>query len=202
MKRVTLVGLALLLAGCGGLRSNKQVEQIYVLHASALTPATQPVPGVLRVARPAVHPGLDTDHIVLTRVGNELDYFADSRWGESLPQVLAAFATESLSRSGLFQTVVASAPATVPSDYDLLLTARHFEAEYVGGAVQAHVVFDCVLTAGNPRRVLGRCDAEVVEPAGENRMGEIVAALQRAAQKGLATVGASSAALIRDAVKK
>jgi cholesterol transport system auxiliary component len=196
------MALALLLAGCGGLRSGKQVEQIYVLHVGASTPGTDPAPGVLRVARPEVQPGLDTDHIVLTRAGNELDYFADSRWGESLPRVLAAFATESLARSGMFQTVVAAGRGSVPSDYELLLTARHFEAEYVGSAVQAHVVFDCALITGNPRRVLGRCDADVVEAAGENRMSDIVAALQRAAQKALGTVAASSSALIRDSIRK
>jgi ABC-type uncharacterized transport system auxiliary subunit len=119
-----------------------------------------------------------------------------------LPRVLSAFAAESLARSGLFQTVVAPSSGSVPADYDLLLTARHFEAEYAGGAVQARVAFDCVLTAGNPRRVLGRCDAEVREPAADNRMGDIVAALQRAAQKAMDTVGASSAALIRGALRK
>jgi ABC-type uncharacterized transport system auxiliary subunit len=90
----------------------------------------------------------------------------------------------------------------VPGDYELLLTVRHFEAEYVGSVVQARVMFDCMLTTASPRRVLGRCDSEVVEKAGENRMGDIIAALQRAAQKAMDGVAASSAALIRDAVKK
>lgn len=201
MRSMVLVG-ALLLAGCGGLRSNKDVEQIYVLHAAAVSAAADPVPGVLRVPRPEVQPGLATSHIVLTRAGNELDYFADSRWGESLPQVLAAFAVESLTRSGLFQTVVGTTAGSVPADHDLLLTARHFEAEYVGSVVQARVAFDCVLTAGNPRRVLGRCDADIVEPAADNRMSDIVAALQRAAQKAMETIGASSAALIRGELRK
>ena len=201
MRSMVLVG-ALLLAGCGGLRSSKQVEQIYVLHSAAAASTAEPIPVVLRVARPEVHPGLDTSHIVLTRADNELDYFADSRWGESLPRVLTAFAAESLARSGLFQTVVAPSSGSVPADYDLLLTARHFEAEYAGSAVQARVAFDCVLTTGNPRRVLGRCDADVMEPAADNRMGDIVAALQRAAQKAMETVGASSAALIRGALRK
>jgi ABC-type uncharacterized transport system auxiliary subunit len=198
---MVLVG-ALLLAGCGGLRSNKEVEQIYVLHAAVVTRAADPVPGVLRVVRPEVQPGLATSRIVLTRAGNELDYFADSRWGESLPQVLAAFAAESLTRSGLFQTVVGTSAGAVPADHDLLLTARHFEAEYAGSVVQARVAFDCVLTAGNPRRVLGRCDAEVIEPAAQNRMSDIVAALQRAAQKAMENVGASSAALLRGELRK
>jgi hypothetical protein len=52
----------------------------------------------------------------------------------------------------------------------------------------ARVAFECVLMSGVPRRVLGRCDAEATEPAAANRMGAIVAALERAAQAALGRV--------------
>jgi cholesterol transport system auxiliary component len=122
------------LAGCSGLRSSRPAEQVYVLHASpaAAAPA-QAIPGVLRVPRPEVHPGLDTSRIALTRADNEMDYFADSRWGESLPKVLAAFAVESVSGSGQFETVVGAEAAAVQGDFDLLLTVRRFEADYADG---------------------------------------------------------------------
>jgi cholesterol transport system auxiliary component len=190
------------LAGCGGLRSSRPAEQVYVLHAApAQAASAQAIAGVLRVPRPEVQPGLDTARIALTRADNELAYFADSRWGESLPKVLAAFAVETMSRSGLFETVVASAPAGVLGDFDLLLTVRHFEAAYGAGDPQARAAFDCVLLGGAPRRVLGRCDAEAVEPAGENRLGAIVGALERAAQKALLDSASRAAALAR-AVRK
>lgn len=197
MKHVAAVVLCLALAGCGGLRSSRPAEQVYVLHAAPAASAGQPVAGVLRVPRPDVQPGLDTARIALTRAGNELDYFADSRWGESLPKVLAAFATESMSRSGLFETVVGGTAGPVMGDFDLLLTVRGFEAAYGDGAPTARVAFDCVLLGGAPRQVLGRCDARAEEPAGENRMGAIVAALERAAQKAMAEAGGRAATLAR-----
>ncbi len=204
MKPMALMLLAAaLLAGCGGLKSSRPAEQVYVLHAAppAAAATAAPVAGVLRVPRPEVQPGLDSNRIALSRAGNELDYFADSRWGESLPKVLAAFAVESLAHSGQFEVVVAAAPTGAPGDFDLLLTARHFEAAYGDGAPVARVAFDCVLLGGAPRRVLGRCDAVAEEAAGENRLGPIVAALQRAAQRAVSDAGARAATLAR-AVRK
>jgi len=206
MKRgVTLVLCAVALAGCGGLKSSRPAEQVYVLHAApvAAAPAAagQPVTGVLRIARPEAQPGLDTSRIALSRAGNELDYFADSRWGDSLPKVLAAFAVESMAHAGNFETVVDASTAAVMDDFDLLLTARHFEAAYGGEVPTARVAFDCVLLGGAPRRVLGRCDAEAQQPADENRLGAIVVALERAAQKAIGDAGARAAALAR-AVRK
>jgi len=201
MKRMVPVMLcAAALAGCGGLKSSRPAEQVYVLRAApalVATPAAQPVAGVLRVPRPVAQPGLDSSRIALTRAGNELDYFADSRWGEPLPKVLAAFAVESVAHGGHFETVVDAAATSVLGDFDLLLTARHFEAAYAGDVPTARVAFDCVLLGGAPRRVLGRCDAEAEEPAGENRLGAIVGALERAAQKAIGDAGARAAALAR-----
>lgn len=196
--RVTMGALlaGLLLAGCGGLRS-EVVDRIYVLRPAAAQGGAPAVPGVLSVQRPAVQPGLDTDRIALTRERNELDFFAASRWGGPLHQVVSALAVESLAGSGGFGTVIEAGRAAVPGDFELLLTVRHFEAVYAAdGAPTARVAFECVVTAGAPRRVLGRCDADVTEQAGENRMAPIVAALETAAQRALAQVrqGALAAA--------
>src|SRR5688572_22689532 len=94
--------LAALLAGCGGLRSKAAPDSIYILNAAAPAAGTA-VPGVLLVPRPTVQPGLDTERIALVRNDNELDYYAASRWGAPLPQVLGAFAVQSL--TGSFATV-------------------------------------------------------------------------------------------------
>lgn len=187
--------LGVLVAGCGGLRSDAVPDQIYVLNAPAPSAAASVVPGVLVLARPAVQPGLDTDRIALTRGGNELDYFAASRWGGSLSQVLAAFGRQSI--AGAFATVVGSAQGVGPVDFELLLTVRHFEAAYGGGtgAPEVRVALACTLVATAPRRVLGSCDADVRERAGENRMAAIVAAFERAAQAAMAEVRREATAL-------
>lgn len=198
--------LCAVLAGCtGGLRSDRAVEQVYVLHAApAAGAAADPVPAILRVVRPEVQPGLDTNLIAVTRAGNELDYIASSRWGTALPKVLAAFAVESLSRAGVFQVTVGTEPGSVQGNFELLLTVRHFEAAYPagGGVPAARVVFECVLTSGAPRRVLGRCDAEAGQPAADNRVGAIVQALEQAAQQAMAAIGANAAQLARAELRK
>jgi ABC-type uncharacterized transport system auxiliary subunit len=202
LRLLTGILLGALLAACSGLRSEDEPDRTYVLRA-APAPGPATVPGVLAVLRPAVQPGLDTNRIMLTRDARELDHFAASRWGESLPRVLAALAVQSLAGGGGFANVVDSGRTAVTSDYELLLTVRHFEAAYdaSGAAPVIQVAFECALTAGLPRRVLGRCDAAASEPAGENRMAAIVAAMERAAQRALAEVRAAAVAAAQSAGK-
>jgi ABC-type uncharacterized transport system auxiliary subunit len=192
------VFVALLTACSGGLRSGAPPEQIYVLHASAATTGT-PLARVLAVPRPAVHPGLDTDRIALLRAGNELDYYAASRWGEALPRVVEAMALQSLQAGEGFVTTLSAERVALRGDFELLLTVRRFEAEYVAAEAMPHaqVAFDCVLVTGLPRRVLGRCDAAATQSAADNRMSEIVAALDVAAQRAMAEVRAKAVALAR-----
>jgi cholesterol transport system auxiliary component len=189
------------LAGCsGGLKSSAAPDRIYVLNAAAAG-GGQPVPAVLSVPRPVVSPGLDTDRIAVRRAGNELDYYAASRFGESLPKVLQALALQAMSGGDGFATTISADRAGVAMDFELLLTVRRFEAEYAAGAAlpTAQVVIDCVLVAGMPRRVLGSCDGAAGEPVAEERMGVIVPALERAAQKALADVRTKAVALARAA---
>jgi ABC-type uncharacterized transport system auxiliary subunit len=185
------VGVLLLVAvafsGCGGLRSDAAPDRIYVLNTATPSASAVAVPGVLIVPRPVVQPGLDTDRIALTRNGNELDYYAASRWGAPLPQVLGAFAVRSM--AGGFATVAGNERGVGSGDFELLLTARHFEAVHEdGGAPVVRVTLECLLVATVPRRVLGSCDAEAREPAAENRMVAIVQAYERAAQRALTEV--------------
>jgi ABC-type uncharacterized transport system auxiliary subunit len=189
---VSMLLLPALLAGCGGLRSKAVPDSIYILNAA--TPAAgATVPGVLLVPRPAVQPGLDTERIALVRNDNELDYYAASRWGAPLPQVLGAFAVQSL--TGSFATVAGPERGTGPGNSELLLTARHFEAVYgAGGIPEVRVTLDCLLVSAAPRRVLGNCNADVREPAAANRMASIVQAFERATRRALEEVRSKAAA--------
>jgi ABC-type uncharacterized transport system auxiliary subunit len=200
-----MVATALLAACSGGLRSNAPQESIYVLHAAAAAGDADPVPAALGVFRPQVTPGLDTDRIALLRTTHELDYYAGGRWGESLPKVIQALTIESMLTQRRFATVVnAEQVGSARGEFEMLLTARHFQASLAAdeSAPQARVELDCVLTGSAPRRVLGRCDASAVEVAVANRMSEIVAALERAAQRALSDAGDKAAALARAELKK
>jgi ABC-type uncharacterized transport system auxiliary subunit len=181
--------LALAITGCGNiLKSSSPAEQIYVLRAATATPPAKPaIDALVIVPRPVVQPGLATARIALTQPGNKLDYFAASRWGEPLPQVVSALASQTLRASGRFSLVAEADVLLGGASYELLLTVRHFEAEYadVAAAPSARVSFECLLTTNLPRRAVGRCDSEVVVPATENRMEPVVAALELAAQRAL-----------------
>jgi cholesterol transport system auxiliary component len=193
---------SVLLTACSGLRSKDEPDRTYLLRAAPAA-GRAALPGVLAVLPPAVQPGFDTDRILLTRAGRELDHFAASRWGDSLPRVIAALAVQSLAGGGGFANVVEAGRPAVASDYELLLTVRHFEAAYdaSGAAPVMQVAFECTLTAGAPRRVLGRCDASASEPAGDNRMAAIVAAMEQAVQRALADVRTAAVAAARAAAR-
>jgi ABC-type uncharacterized transport system auxiliary subunit len=195
---------ALLLAGCSGLRSGAVPDRIYVLNAAPFVATVEPLAAVLLVPRPVMQPGLDTDRIALVRPGNELDYYAASRFGEPLPKVLSALVLQSMGGADGFATTVSTDRAGLSGDFELLLTARRFEAEYLTGAAlpSVQVAIDCLLVTGAPRRVLGRCDGAATEAATADRMGEIVLAMERAAQRALAEVRSKAVALARAAGAK
>ncbi len=195
--------LSSLLPACGSLLHSKdEPDHTYLLRAAPAS-GNAAVNGVLSVLRPAVQPGLDTDQIMLTRGGQELDHFAASRWGEALPRVITALTVQSLAGGGGFANVVDANRAVVPSDYELVLTVRHFEAAYEAGGASpvAQVDFECTLIAGTPRRVLGRCDATASEPASGNHMSAVVAAMEVATQHALADLRTKAVAAANSATK-
>ena len=203
LRAAPVIAAALFMAACSVLKSNSPGEQVYVLHPAGQSAAAAgnaaAIDAMLVVPQPEAAPALNTSRIALTQPGNRLDYFADSRWGASLPQVLGALVVESLVAAKTFSVVAGTDPSAGHGDFQLLLTIRHFEAEYSGSATDsapvARVAIECLLTSTSPRRVVGRCDAEAREPAGDNRMGEIVAALDRAAQKAVTEMGGKVAAM-------
>ena len=199
-RAAVIVALLPLLAACSGmLKSSAPDEQVYVLHAAATGTTSTPINGMLVIPQPEVQPALNTPRIALTQPGNRIDYFANSRWAAALSQELGAVAVESLIASKTFAVVAGMDPGAGSGDFQLLLTVRHFEAEYSGDpkgiAPVARVAIECLLTGDVPRRVLGRCDAQAQEPARENRMSEIVAALNVATEHVLAEIAAKAATM-------
>jgi cholesterol transport system auxiliary component len=190
---VVLLG-TVLLAGCSMFRSDARPDSIYILNVAPPAAGAAPLQGVLIVPRPVVQPGLDTDRIALVRNSNELDYYAASRWGAPLPQVLGAFAVQSL--AGSFSTVAGLDRASGPGNFELVLTTRHFEAVYgASGPPEVRVAFDCLLVATAPRKVLGSCNADVSERAADNRMGPVVQAFERAGRRAMEEVRRQASAL-------
>jgi len=175
------------LAGCSIFKSNAPVEQVYVLRPSAPVAATSTVPGGLAVPRPAVDPGLESPRIALVRPGNRMDYYASARWGGSLSEVLHSLIGQRLRASGAFG-VVDTDRGGFGAQYVLNVSVRRFEAEYGAdpeGAPTARVVLECTVADRGARRTLGSFDVTTSVPADANRMGAVVAALERAANEAI-----------------
>lgn len=185
------LAMSVLLAGCGGLlRSTAPAEQTFRLR-SAL-PAVSNVAAIkttLQLLPVAVQPGLDTTRIALVRPGNRLDWYADARWAGPLNDVVTALLAQSLRDSGRFAQVATDA-AAMDADVVLAVTVRRFEAEQSaqGALPVAQVRLECTLSSLTAHRQLAAFTATAAVPAGANRLTDVVAALEKAAQQAVAEV--------------
>ncbi|MCX7035248.1 MAG: ABC-type transport auxiliary lipoprotein family protein [Proteobacteria bacterium] len=185
------LAMSVLLAGCGGLlRSTAPAEQTFRLR-SAL-PAVSNVAAIkttLQLLPVAVQPGLDTTRIALVRPGNRLDWYADARWAGPLNDVVTALLAQSLRDSGRFAQVATDA-AAMDADVVLAVTVRRFEAEQSaqGALPVAQVRLECTLSSLTAHRQLAAFTATAAVPAGANRLTDVVAALEQAAQQAVAEV--------------
>lgn len=207
-RRAALAAIAMaaplgLLAGCGSLlTSDGPPDQVFVLRPTPLPPVATPAPVSLRLQRTAVEPGLDGPRIALVRPGNRLDYYAAARWAGSLAEVFDSLAAQSLRASGAFASID-SDRAGFGADYVLAITVRRFEAEYAGDAKGeappvARVHLECTVGHRRDRRTIVTFDVHTQSPAEANRLGAVVAALERAANEAMGQViGRSAEALAR-----
>jgi cholesterol transport system auxiliary component len=182
--------LALLLGGCTGLKSSAPVDQIYVLRptaaaAGAVVATPVPVDASLQILRVEAHPGLESERIALLRPGRRLDFYSGGRWAAGLPTVLSALIVESFRASGVFANV--SEDRNVGSDFALDISVLRFEAEYADedSAPTAQLLFDCTLLSRRERNVLASFRIAAAVPAGENRLGSVVDALDKVANQAL-----------------
>jgi cholesterol transport system auxiliary component len=180
----TAAAVALLLAGCTGLKSTAPTEQLYVLRPAPVAAAmAQPLKVVLQLRRPGAQPGLDTERIALALPGHRLDYYAGARWSAPLPQVTEALFLQSLRGSGRFAQVSGDVGG-VGADYLLAVTLRRFEAEYTvtGGIPTVQLQLECVLVNQHEHRQVASFDIVSSAPAAANRQESVVAAFEQALQ--------------------
>ena len=95
------------------------------------TDAGAALPRALAVGRPRAPVSIDTERIAGAGPATRFDYYADVRWAEPAPLMLQQLLVQALAADGRFATVVA-VPSRVPSDYQLEIELRRFEAESDG----------------------------------------------------------------------
>jgi cholesterol transport system auxiliary component len=176
--------MAVVLAGCGGLKSSAPAEQLYVLRPPQFAAPTTPrVEATLLVRRPQVQPGLDTARIAVLEPGHRLDYVAGASWSAPLGAVAGSLFTQSLKGSGRFAQVSDDASG-VSADFVLAITLRRFEADYqVSGATPTvQLELECALISPHEHRQVASFDIATSAAAAANRQESIVAAFEQAAQ--------------------
>jgi cholesterol transport system auxiliary component len=199
------VAMAVLVgSGCTGslLDTKIPAPTVYVLHAAPAAPvasdATQsPLDVDLAVTQPTATPGLDTERIALLRDVRQLDFYAESQWGAALPAVTQALVVGTLQNQRLFRSV-ATEQARAASQYLLDLEVRDFQAEYRGIASPptVRVTFHGTLIRIKDRKLLAVLPASVAVQAERNRMSDVVAAFESAAQQAALSLGQQAARAI------
>jgi cholesterol transport system auxiliary component len=203
------VVLGLGVAGCSGLlRSNALPVQVYTLRVSdaASTGGADHGPAAnasLHVAHPLSGPGLGTAQIVLLQPDHRMNVYKASAWPADAPTVIESLATQTLRASGEWRSVE-DAESPFPSDYLLQISIRRFEADYAAGSDMpptVHVTLDCTLGAEDGRIILASFVADGSAVAAANKLSEVVAAFQQAADQALASMSQQASASVRNAAK-
>jgi cholesterol transport system auxiliary component len=153
----------------------------------------------LAVLRPTARPGLQSDRIAVLYPDRHLDYFADARWSGPLEQVVQDLAVQVFRADASLRNVSAdSSPFT--SGYWLELEVLDFQAEYAGtSAPIVHVRLLARLGSARDRHVIGSFEAQVREPAAQNRLSAIVAAYEKAADEALRELALQTSAMVGSA---
>ena len=194
--------VASLIAGCSTgslLDSELPVPTNYVIAplppaASATRSAASQVD--IAIGRPDVAPGLDTSRIAVLR-GRQLDYYRGVQWGGNTLEVVQELLVSSLQDQQLFRSVT-SEQARVAGAYMLDSEVRDFQAEYAGSTAAPTVRVTIVgrLIRIADRALVDTLPATATRVATDNRMTEIAAAFEAAAQDVAQTIARNTAAAV------
>ena len=197
LRALVPLAVTLLTSGCSGLlHSSQPPEQTYFLRAKSDAPrdAARPVVDAsLRVVHPLTDPGLDSPRIVLVQSDRRMNFYAASQWPAPLSNVVESLTIETLRASGSWTSIEGST-SPFPSDYVLQIAVRRFEADYTSGAPapEVHVVLDCILGRREGRDVIASFIAEGSSVAAANRLTDVIAAFETAANAALASLSQHS----------
>jgi cholesterol transport system auxiliary component len=204
VKQSFVIGIALLASGCasGLLESDAPPDRIYTLRANgASTEAYATVTDArIKVARPRVAPGLDSDRIAVRTGSHELDYYRGARWEGTAAAIVQSYLVDSLRASGAFALVVPE-EAPVTTDYLLDLELAEFHADQAGGGMPtARVRIVATLVDMRDRRLVSSFTTGATVAAQENRLGAVADAMDAATREAAAEIDRRLASdLARDA---
>ena len=196
------------LAACAGslFQSKAPPPAVYLLSVSA-APGGAELPVDLAVLKPRVQTGLDTDLIAALYPDRRLDYFAGARWSGRLDEMVQDLALQAFRVRANLRNIHAGM-AAAGDGYRLEIDVADFQAEYsanLGAPDMAAPTIHLRLwgrVGGSDRRVLGRFEADVRQPASENRLAAIIAAYEAAADTAMAKIVGDTAAALNGALER
>ena len=185
MRRTVLVVAMLVCGGCGSLlKTELPPNTSYVLaSAPAGSSGVTRSDADLSIGRPDLAPGLDTERIAVLK-GRQLDYYRGAQWGGRATEIVQTLMVESFEDQQLFRSVTTE-QSRVSSDYVLDVSVRDFQAEYASDndAPTAHVTIVGRLIRVKDRQLVETLAATAQSKASDNRLSEVAAAFETAAQK-------------------
>ena len=186
------------LGACTGslFKSTLSTPVAYVLSAAPAAAASAPaIPVDLRVMKPRVHPGLETERIAVKYPDRRLDFYAGAKWSGSLDDVLQDLTVQLFHQRANLRSVSVEG-SRFTSGYWLEIEVEDFQAEYPAGAgvpgsgtapvIKVHMFGH--LGRAADRAGLGSFEASASQPASADRLEPIVDAYERAANQVLSEI--------------
>ncbi len=184
-RRLSIVGIALLLAGCGGLNLGAQpAVSWYTLNdlRPAAKPAVAPpqVDKVLLIAQSDANPFYDSTQLAFARSDSARGYYQYAAWTERPPKRLATLIERRLAARGQF-SAVANNTAGIRGDMLLNLALDEIYHDTSVTPQQARIVMQASLIDVPSRSLIARRTFVETAPVDDPDAVSAVAALNAAA---------------------
>ena len=148
----------LALAGCS-VFTDANPQQNYILSAPEIQTNEPPLPLHLQVMPVDVGSGLDTTRIAFIDNEVQMNYVADSRWAQPLPDMLKLLWIQALKQSGLGVSVGSDTDGE-RADHVIHITASTFNAiRNLDGSIVVRVHYEVVVTELLTHKVLSVDDS-------------------------------------------
>lgn len=132
--------------------------------------------GILLINPPQAEPGFETPRMVYLTRPYEVSYFSANQWADTPARMLAQPLTDSLEKSGLWQSVVLL-PNPIRGDYRLDTQGLVLQQEFVQQPSRIRLALRLQLIELREHKVIGTRRIEVLENApSEDAYGGVVAA--------------------------
>jgi cholesterol transport system auxiliary component len=177
------IAAALFVSGCALMGGSSKPATLYQLSSTSVAPssiANGSVPVVILYAGSSFDRQSQGDRI-MTTTGNQVAYIASARWAAPAQEMFDSVAIQQL-QSGPARVRIIRAGAPPLSAYVLAIDVRRFDAEYTSAGPAPDVVVEgrAKLMRVADRQIIGDWPISAREHAQANRVGEIVAAFDRA----------------------